>query len=111
LFRAISDPARLRLVAHLAQGPACVTELAALEAQSITVISQRLRVLRADNIVSRKRNGKHIQYFLSDQHLLDLVFNGLAHASEQTRHLHGSPALPPKTLTEYLKGTLPKHVD
>lgn len=83
IFRALGEPARIRLLARLAQGEACVTELAELEGESITVISQRLRVLRADNIVGRRRNGKHILYYLADQHVLDLVFNGLAHASER----------------------------
>ena len=82
IFRALGEAPRIRLVARLAQGEACVTELAELEGESITVISQRLRVLRADNIVGRRRKGKHILYFLSDQHVLDLVFNGLAHGSE-----------------------------
>ena len=70
-------------MARLAQGEACVTELAEIEGESITVISQRLRVLRADNIVGRRRDGKHIFYYLPDQHILDLIFNGLAHASEK----------------------------
>jgi ArsR family transcriptional regulator len=83
IFRALGEPARIRLVALLAQGEACVTELAELEGESITVISQRLRVLRSDNIVGRRRAGKHAVYYLADQHVLDLVFNGLAHASEQ----------------------------
>jgi DNA-binding transcriptional ArsR family regulator len=83
IFRALGEPARIRLLARLAQGEACVTELAELEGESITVISQRLRVLRADNIVGRRRDGKHILYYLADQHVLDLVFNGLAHASER----------------------------
>lgn len=84
IFRALGEPARIRLVARLSQGEACVTELATLEGESVTVISQRLRVLRADSIVGRRREGKHILYFLSDQHVLDLVCNGLAHASEQS---------------------------
>ncbi len=84
IFRALGEPARLRLVARLAQGASCVSELASSEAESITVVSQRLRVLRADNIVRRRREGKHMLYFLADQHMLDLVFNALAHASEKT---------------------------
>lgn len=51
IFRALGEPTRIRLLARLAQGEARVTELAELERESITVISQRLRVLRADNIV------------------------------------------------------------
>ena len=79
----MGETSRLRLLAQLAHGPACVGELAATEGESITTISQRLRVLRADNIVNRKRDGKHVLYSLSDKHMLDLVVNGLAHAAEQ----------------------------
>lgn len=82
IFRAMGDVSRLRLLSRLSHGPACVGELAAVEQESVTTISQRLRILRADNIVQRKRNGKHVLYSLADQHMLNLVFNGLAHASE-----------------------------
>jgi ArsR family transcriptional regulator len=83
LFKAIGEVPRLRLLALLAQGEACVTELAESEGESISTISQRLRVLRSENLVLRKRRGKHINYELADQHVMDLVFNALAHASEQ----------------------------
>ena len=82
IFRAMGVTSRLRLVARLAQGRACVGDLAGAEGESIATISQRLRVLRADNIVRRERKGKHIFYFLADKHVQDLVLNGLAHASE-----------------------------
>src|ERR671934_2788860 len=83
LFRAIGDPARLRLLSRLAQGEMCVTELADSEGESLSTISQRLRVLRAESIIVRRRRGKHINYGLADQHVMDLVFNALAHATEQ----------------------------
>ncbi len=82
IFRALGEPARLRLVARLAEAPACVSELAAAEAEAIPLISQRLRVLRSDNIVRRRRDGKHMLYFLADQHVRELVQNALAHAAE-----------------------------
>ena len=82
LFRAIGDTPRLRLLALLGQGEACVTELAQAEHENISTISQRLRVLRSEHLVVRKRRGKHINYGLADQHVMDLVFNALAHASE-----------------------------
>ena len=89
IFRALGEPARLRLAARLAARPACVSELALAEAESITTISQRLRVLRADNIVGRERKGKHMLYYLADQHVANLVLDGLAHACE---HNNPSPA-------------------
>jgi ArsR family transcriptional regulator, lead/cadmium/zinc/bismuth-responsive transcriptional repressor len=83
LFRAIGDTARLRILAYLAQGEMCVTEIAECEKETLSTISQRLRVLRGENIVLRRRRGKHINYALADQHVMDLVFNALAHATER----------------------------
>jgi ArsR family transcriptional regulator, lead/cadmium/zinc/bismuth-responsive transcriptional repressor len=83
LFRAIGDPSRLRLLSRLAQGEMCVTELATSEQESLSTISQRLRVLRSENIIVRRRRGKHINYALADQHVMELVFNALAHATER----------------------------
>jgi len=82
IFRAIGDVPRLRLLALLAQGGACVTELAEAENENISTISQRLKVLHAENLVRRTRNGKHIHYSLADQHVVELLFNAMAHATE-----------------------------
>ena len=80
--RALGEPARLRLMARLAAGELCVTELAEAEGEELSTISQRLRVLRAENIVVRRRRGKHINYGLSDGHMAELIATVLAHASE-----------------------------
>lgn len=82
LFRALGEESRLRIVAALSQGEACVTELAAAGEESLSTVSQRLRVLRAENIVVRRRAGKHINYALADAHVTEMVFNALAHAGE-----------------------------
>jgi ArsR family transcriptional regulator, lead/cadmium/zinc/bismuth-responsive transcriptional repressor len=82
IFRAMGDGPRLRLLTLLGQGEACVTEMATAEGEDLSTISQRLRVLRNEGLVSRRRNGKHILYGLADQHVVDLLFNALAHASE-----------------------------
>ena len=83
LFRAIGDAPRLRLLARLSEGALCVTELAEIEKESLSTVSQRLRVLRADDLVVRQRRGKHIHYALSDHHVMELVSNALEHASER----------------------------
>lgn len=82
LFKALGDVPRLRLLAVLAQGEACVTELAGSDQDGLSTVSQRLRVLHQAELVSRRREGKHILYRLADQHVSDLIFNALAHASE-----------------------------
>src|SRR5689334_7540568 len=82
LFRALGDTARLRLAARLAQSDGCVSELAAVEGEAMSTISQRLRVLRSENIVSCTREGKHRTYILADRHVSELVKEALAHSSE-----------------------------
>jgi ArsR family transcriptional regulator len=95
IFRALGDPPRLRLLALLARGELCVTEVAMAENEEVSTISQRLRILRNENLVSRRRQGKHIVYGLADQHVADLVFNALAHAAEP--HLAAAPRNPVET--------------
>jgi ArsR family transcriptional regulator len=82
LFRALGDVPRLRLVAHLAQGEHNVTSLAAEEGEQLSTVSQRLRVLRTEKIVIRRRQGKEIVYTLADRHVFDLVTNAMEHVAE-----------------------------
>jgi ArsR family transcriptional regulator len=82
LFRALGDSARLRLMTRLIDRELCVGELAVAEGESMSAISQRLRILRAENIVVRRRDGKHIRYALADQHITEMVLNALAHVNE-----------------------------
>lgn len=85
IFRSLGDAPRLRIITRLAAASACVGELAEAEGETVATISQRLRVLRAENVVTRKRDGKHVLYSLADRHMHDLVANGLEHATEHPR--------------------------
>ena len=82
LFRALGDNARLRLLTRLIDGERCVGELAKLEGEALSTISQRLRVLRTENLIVRRRTGKHINYAVADRHIMRLVTNALEHAAE-----------------------------
>jgi ArsR family transcriptional regulator len=82
LFRALGEPSRLRLLSRLLEEHRCVGDLAAAEGEAMSTISQRLRILRAENIVVRHREGKHVLYGLVDSHVKDLILNALAHADE-----------------------------
>ena len=82
MFRALGDPARLRLLARLAGTEACVTELAELESEKLTTISARLQTLHDVRLVKRRREAKHIYYALSDRHVLRMVQSAIEHAAE-----------------------------
>jgi ArsR family transcriptional regulator, lead/cadmium/zinc/bismuth-responsive transcriptional repressor len=83
IFRAMGDVSRLRLLEQLAEGERCVTDLAATSGAEMSTVSQQLRVLRAEDLVITRREGKHVYYALADQHVADLVSSVLAHASEE----------------------------
>lgn len=82
LFRALGDEARLRTLDLLVPGEACVTELAQSTGERVSTVSHRLRLLRAEGLVTRRRDGRHIYYSLADRHVLELVENALQHATE-----------------------------
>lgn len=82
LLRAMGDQERLRLLFRLSDSAACVTELAEAEGETLSTISQRLRVLRSEDLVTRHREGKHIRYALADDHVRDLIATVFAHARE-----------------------------
>ncbi len=82
LFRAAGDVPRLRLLHTLAHSEWCVSELAESEGTKLSTLSQQLRVLYAERIVERRREGKHIYYRLTDEHVRELVSTALAHAGE-----------------------------
>ena len=82
LFRALGDAPRLRLLEFLAQGECCVTQIVEAMGEKFSTVSQRLRLLRGEGLVIRRRAGTHLFYALADQHVTDLIHNALAHATE-----------------------------
>ena len=82
IFRALGDPARLRLLLRLTESEACVSELAEDEGEKITTVSARLKTLWVVRLVRRRREAKHIFYSLADEHVLLLIRNAIDHAAE-----------------------------
>jgi ArsR family transcriptional regulator len=82
LFRAMGDSPRLRILELLKKGELCVTEIVAAVNEKFSTVSQRLRILRSEGLIRRRRAGNHIYYGLSDRHVADLIVNALAHAQE-----------------------------
>jgi DNA-binding transcriptional ArsR family regulator len=57
-FAALADPTRRRILAHLAHGDHCVTDLARPYSMSLPAVSKHLRVLERAGLVRRRRNGR-----------------------------------------------------
>lgn len=82
LFRALGDAHRLQILHMLLTGEVCVGGLVTTLGQKFSTVSQRLRILRSEGLVARRRNGSHVYYTLADDHVKSLVSNALAHADE-----------------------------
>lgn len=82
-LRAAGEHGRLRLLVRLMEGEMCVSELAEESGDEMSLVSQRLRTLRAERLVSRRREGKHIFYKLRDRHVAALVKTTVEHALEE----------------------------
>ena len=83
IFKTLSDPTRLRILARLAEGEACVHELCAALGMSQTAVSHQLRLLRVGRLVRPRRDGREIFYSLEDEHVMSLVAAARAHARER----------------------------
>jgi len=57
-FRALADPTRRRILAQLAKGDECVTDLARPHAMSLAAVSKHLIVLEKAGLVKRRRKGR-----------------------------------------------------
>ncbi|TWT58850.1 hypothetical protein KOR42_22370 [Thalassoglobus neptunius] len=82
IFRALGDPGRLKVLILLSQQEMCVTEIAIALEEQMTTISQRLKLLKSERLVRSRRDGKHLFYSVADQHVSQLVSNGIDHARE-----------------------------
>ncbi|MCZ8238957.1 MAG: metalloregulator ArsR/SmtB family transcription factor [Leptospiraceae bacterium] len=82
LFRALGDESRLSLLVRLSNREACVTEIAESFGEGASTISQRLRLLRSEGLVKRRRDGKHLYYSLVDEHIHNLLANAIDHSQE-----------------------------
>jgi len=83
-FREAADVQRLRPlkagdVPYIAEA---VRLLVAELGDKFPTVSQRLRILRSEGLVARRRQGTHLFYALADRHVADLIHNALAHADE-----------------------------
>lgn len=80
IFRAAGDLPRLKLLDLLRGGELCVAEMASATGTKLSTLSQQLRILRTEDLIVSRRQGKHIFYSLADQHIAALLENVFAHA-------------------------------
>jgi DNA-binding transcriptional ArsR family regulator len=66
-LKAISDPARIRIICALKGGELCVCEIMALLNMPQTMVSHHCKILKVAGIVSDRKAGKWVYYSLADR--------------------------------------------
>jgi ArsR family transcriptional regulator len=82
LFRALSDPNRVRIISALSCGELSVGAIASAVRLSESAVSHQLRGLRQMRLVRARKKGRQVYYALDDEHIADLYQRGLAHLTE-----------------------------
>ena len=72
-FQNFADSTRLKIVSCLAMCDMCVSDLAGVLGQNQTTISHQLKLLKDQNIVASKRDGKLLLYYLTSSAVNDIM--------------------------------------
>ena len=83
LFKIFGDTTRMRILYALWESEMCVCALAEYLGMTQSAISHQLKVLRQNRLVSSRREGKTIIYFLADDHVRTIVAQGWEHLTEK----------------------------
>ena len=82
LFKALGDYTRVRILFALSINELCVCALAEVLDMSQSAISHQLRLLRAAKLVRYRKDGKNVYYDLDDDHVKNLLSQGIEHIHE-----------------------------
>jgi ArsR family transcriptional regulator len=82
-YKVFADPTRTKILSALALQEMCVCDIAALLTMTKSAISHQLRTLRDASLVRSRRQGKEIFYSLDDDHVVQVLTQGLSHIQEK----------------------------
>lgn len=94
VFKALTNPTRIRIMHALTHEELCVGDLACALALSMSALSHQLALLRRMRLVAAREDGRQTFYRVVDHFVGDLVHDCLAHVEQgrpgRARHPHGS---------------------
>jgi ArsR family transcriptional regulator len=81
-FKVFGDSTRIKILYALFSSEMCVQDLAELLHMNQSAISHQLRTLKQSDLVKYRKDGKHVFYSLDDDHVSQIIGQGMAHLSE-----------------------------
>lgn len=81
-FKVFGDPTRIKILSSLAESEMCVCDIAYLLNMTQSAISHQLRVLKQARLVKNRKDGKVVYYSLDDEHVKQIIDQGMVHIGE-----------------------------
>lgn len=81
-FKMFGDSTRIKILWALFENEMCVCDIAALLNMTQSAISHQLRVLKQAKLVKNRKEGKVVYYSLDDNHIKQVLDQGLEHINE-----------------------------
>lgn len=85
LFKVFGDSTRIRILTALTQREMCVLHLAEHLDMGSSAVSHQLRILRTAGLVRPRREGKTVYYSLDDEHVKEILEDGLEHVIHRAK--------------------------
>ena len=82
-FKLLGDSTRIKILSALFHSEMCVCDIASLFDMTQSAISHQLRVLKQGRLVKYRKSGKVVYYSLDDEHVKEIVEQGLNHITEK----------------------------
>ena len=82
LFKNFADSTRIRILNCLNNKERSVSEIASLLNMNQSAISHQLRFLKNSKLIKNRREGKVIYYSLDDDHVHNIISQGIEHVQE-----------------------------
>lgn len=84
IFKALSEPNRIRIMHLLEQGSCSVGHITHTLNLTQSNVSHQLKILRNAGLVKSERQGQSKIYMLEDQHVVTLLNHAIHHAQHPT---------------------------
>jgi len=84
LFKAISDPTRIKILYALKYHELCVCDISVILNMTQSAISHQLKTLKDVDLVRTRKDGKTRFYRLADEHIHMLFSQAIEHVNEDT---------------------------
>lgn len=82
-FKMMGDETRVKIIYTLAEQEMCVNDLAMVLGMTQSAVSHQLKLLKMENQVKSRRDGKNIYYSLDDQHVVEILEAALIHVKHK----------------------------